>query len=104
MFVCLEADATLVGSWCVHPAPRLRLPAQAAAALRDGRRCVRVSGGERRCASLCCFSKTVGLGFVFFPDQKFIAAVIQTAHKAFFNMCKYLHFAVVLLYREQPLP
>lgn len=44
-----------------------------------------------------------GLRLFFLPDQKFIVALNQTAHKAFFNMYKYLHFAVVLLYREQPL-
>lgn len=101
----------LMPRWCSACGQLVCTPcSQAAAASAGGssaerrqevRACV---GGERRCASLCCFSKTVGLGFVFFPDQKFIAAVIQTAHKAFFNMCKYLHFAVVLLYREQPLP
>lgn len=60
--------------------------------------CVR---GERRCASVLLLNS--GLRLFFLPDQKFIVALNQTAHKAFFNMYKYLHFAVVLLYREQPL-
>lgn len=45
-----------------------------------------------------------GLGLFFLPDQKFIVALNQTVHKAFLNMCKYLDFAAVLRYIEQPLP
>lgn len=37
-----------------------------------------------------------GLGLFFLPDQKFIVA--------FLNVCKYLHFAAVLLSIEEPLP
>lgn len=83
--VCLEADATLVQClWaagvCVHPAPRLWLPAQAAAAPRqqEMRACVR---GKRRCASVVVLNS--GLGLFFLPDQKFIVALNQAAHKAF---------------------
>lgn len=96
-----HAGAVPVGSWCVHPAPGLRLPAQAAAALRQREMhvCVR---GKRRCASVLLLNS--GLGLFFLPDQKFIVALNRTAHKAFLNMCKYSRFAVVLLYIEQPLP
>lgn len=104
--MCLEADAsTLVqclwaaGVHTLLPGRGCQRRRSSAAAAGDACVCVR---GEARCASVLLLNS--GLGLFSLPDQKFIVALNQTAHKAFFNMCKYLYFAVGLLYIEQPLP
>lgn len=67
---------------CVHPAPRLWLPAQAAAVPRQQEMCACVRG-KRRCASVVVVVLNSGLGLFFLPDKMFIVALNQTAHKAF---------------------
>lgn len=87
--------------WCSACGQLVCTPCSQAAAASAGSSSTEAAGdvcvcqGERGDVHLCVvFLKQWAWGF-FLPDQKVIAAVIQIAHKAFFIMCRYLHFAPI---------
>lgn len=87
MFECwCPAGAVPAGSWCVRPAPALRLPV-----LRQ-----EVPVCIREKEEMCIWSGFLGLVFFFFPCPK--VDINQTADKAFSKTHTYLPDAAVLSY------